>query len=328
MKVFVAGASGTVGRRLIPELVANGHEVVAMTRSPHKASEIRALGAEPVVADGLDRDAVVAAVGAAAPQAVIHQMTALASAKSFRKFDREFALTNRLRTEGLDHLIEAAQKVHATRFVAQSYGNWNYERSGSGLKRETDRLDPDPPRNQRRSLAAIRYLEEKVTNAVGLEGIALRYGNFYGPGTGIALDGEIAELVRKRRLPIIGDGGGVWSFIHVDDVATATRAALERGTPGIYNVADDQPVAAADWIPELATVLGAKPPRRVPTWVGRIAAGEVGVSMMTRIRGASNEKAKRELGWRPRYADYREGFRMGLGDAHQLTAKRTDRHSG
>jgi nucleoside-diphosphate-sugar epimerase len=299
-----------------------------MTRSPHKAKEIRARGAEPVVADGLDRGAVLAAVGAAAPQAVIHQMTALASAKSFRKFDDEFALTNRLRTEGLDHLIEAAQKAGATRFVAQSYGNWNYERVGSGLKRETDRLDPDPPRNQRRSLEAIRYLEEKVTSAAGLEGIALRYGNFYGPGTGIALDGEIAELVRKRRLPIIGDGAGVWSFIHLDDVATATCAALERGAPGIYNLVDDQPVAAATWIPELATVLGAKPPRRVPTWVGRIAAGEVGVSMMTQIRGISNEKAKREFGWQPRYADYREGFRMGLGDAHQLTANRTDRHSG
>jgi 2-alkyl-3-oxoalkanoate reductase len=328
MKVFVAGASGAVGARLIPQLVANGHEVVAMTRSSHKAQEIRELGAEPVVADGLDRSAVIEAVGGAGPEAVIHQMTALASAKSFRKFDQEFALTNRLRTEGLDHLIEAAQQVHATRFVAQSYGNWNYERAGGGLKRETDRLDPDPPRNQRASLAAIRYLEEKVTSAEGVEGLALRYGNFYGPGTGIALDGEIAELVRKRRLPIIGDGAGVWSFIHLDDVATATCAALERGAPGIYNVVDDEPVAARVWIPELATVLGAKPPRRVPTWVGRIAAGEVGVSMMTQIRGTSNEKAKRELGWQPRYASYREGFRMGLGDAHQLTANRTDRHSG
>jgi nucleoside-diphosphate-sugar epimerase len=328
MKVFVAGASGAVGARLIPELVANGHEVVAMTRSPQKEKEIRALGAEPAVADGLDRDAVIRAVGSAEPEAVIHQMTALASAKSFRKFDDEFAVTNQLRTEGLDHLIEAAQKVGATRFVVQSYGNWNYERTGSGLKRETDRLDPDPPRNQRRSLEAIRYLEEKVTNAAGLEGLALRYGNFYGPGTGIALDGEIAELVRKRRLPIIGDGAGVWSFIHLDDVASATRAALERGAPGIYNVVDDEPVASGTWIPELAKVLGAKPPRRVPTWVGRLAAGEVGVSMMTRIRGTSNEKAKRELGWQPRYASYREGFRMGLGDAHQLSAKRTDPRSG
>ena len=305
MKVFVAGASGAVGGHLIPELVANGHEVVAMTRSPQKERAIRELGAEPAVADGLNRAAVIEAVARTEPEALIHQMTALAGAKSFRKFDDEFALTNRLRTEGLDHLIEAAQKVHATRFVAQSYGNWNYERTGSGLKRETDRLDPDPPRNQRRSLEAMRYLEQKVTNAPGLEGIALRYGGFYGPGTGIALDGEIVELVRKRRLPIIGDGAGVWSLIHIDDVATATRAALERGAPGIYNVVDDEPVAASVWIPELAKVLGAKPPRRVPTWVGRIAAGEVGVSMMCEIRGAANAKAKGELGWELGYPSWR-----------------------
>lgn len=328
MRVFVAGASGAVGGRLIPELVANGHEVVAMTRSPHKAKDIRELGAQPVVADGLDRAAVVKAVASAEPDAVIHQMTALASAKSFRRFDKEFALTNRLRTEGLDHLVEAAQQAGATRFVVQSYGNWNYERTGSGLKRETDRLDPNPPRNQRESLEAIRHLEETVTNAAGLEGLALRYGNFYGPGTGIALDGDIVELVRKRRLPIIGDGAGVWSFVHVDDVASATCAALERGAPGVYNVVDDEPVAAGTWIPELAKVLGAKPPRRVPVWVGRLAAGEVGVSMMTQIRGTSNAKAKREFGWQPRYAGYREGFRMGLGDAQQLTAKRTEPHSG
>lgn len=313
MKVFVAGGSGAVGERLLPVLIAAGYEVVAMTRSPSKQERLRALGATPAVADGLDRAAVIEAVTASAPEVVIHQMTGLAGAKSFRKFDDEFALTNRLRTEGTDHLIEAARATGARRFIAQSYGNWNYERSGEEPKRESDCFDPEPPRNQRRSLEAIRQLEQKVTRAEGLEGVVLRYGNFYGPGSSIARDGEIAELVRKRRLPIIGDGGGVWSFTHLDDAATATTAALERGEPGIYNVVDDEPIAAGEWIPELAQALGAKPPRRVPTWVGRLAAGEVGVSMMTRIRGASNARAKREFAWQPRYASCREGFRTGLG---------------
>lgn len=313
MKVFVAGGSGAVGDRLLPVLVAAGHEVVAMTRSPAKQEQLRASGATPAVADGLDRASVIEAVTGAEPEVVIHQMTGLTRAKSFRRFDDEFAVTNRLRTEGSDHLIEAARMAGARRFIAQSYGNWNYERTGAEPKLESDRFDPDPPRNQRRTLEAIRRLEQEVTRAEGLEGIVLRYGNFYGPGSSIARDGDVAELVRKRRLPIIGDGGGVWSFIHLDDVATATTAAVERGEPGIYNIVDDEPVAARDWIPELARVLGAKPPRHVPTWVGRLAAGEVGVSMMTRIRGASNAKAKREFGWQPRYAGYREGFRTGLG---------------
>jgi nucleoside-diphosphate-sugar epimerase len=196
--------------------------------------------------------------------------------------------------------------------VAQSYGNWNYERTGDGAKVEEDPLDPSPPPNQAESLDAIRYLERAVTGADGIDGLALRFGNFYGPGTGLARDGDLVALVRKRRLPIIGEGGGVWSFVHVDDVATATVAALERGAPGIYNVADDEPAPVAEWLPGLAREVGAKPPRRVPVWVGRMAAGEVGVSMMTRIRGASNAKAKRELAWQPRYASWREGFQTGL----------------
>jgi nucleoside-diphosphate-sugar epimerase len=313
MKVFVAGASGAAGKRLVPALVEGGHSVVGMTRSAEKADLLRALGAEPVVADGLDRDAVTEAVAAARPDAVIHQLTALTRLKSFRRFDRDFALTNRLRTEGLDHLLAAARAAGARRFVAQSYGNWSYEPTGDGPKAEEDPLDPSPPRNQTETLAAIRHLEEAVTGAGGIDGLALRYGNFYGPGTSLALDGDLVELVRKRRLPIVGDGGGVWSFVHVDDVATATVAALERGAPGIYNVADDEPAPVAEWLPELARAVGAKPPRRVPVWIGRIAAGEVGVSMMTRIRGASNARAKRELGWAPRYASWREGFRTGLG---------------
>jgi nucleoside-diphosphate-sugar epimerase len=313
MKVFVAGASGAIGEYLVPDLVASGHEVIAMTHSPDKQDHLRQLGADPVVADGLDRSGVIEAVGRAEPDAVIHQMTGLTDLKGFRRFDAEFALTNRLRREGTDHLLEAATASGVGRFVIQSYGNWNYERSGDGPKRESDPLDPDPPANQRDSLAAIRYLEEQVANAPGIEGIALRYGNFYGPGTGIARDGNLADLIRKRQLPIIGDGGGVWSFIHLEDAASATAAALERGAPGVYNIVDDEPVRSQVWIPALAEALGAKPPRRVPGWIGRLAAGEVGVSMMTRIRGASNAKAKSELEWQPSYASYREGFRTGLG---------------
>jgi nucleoside-diphosphate-sugar epimerase len=314
VKVFVAGATGAVGKRLVPLLVASGHDVVAMTRSPDKADSLRAAGAEPVVADGLDRAAVTRAVASSAPAVVIHQMTALAGVKSFRNFDREFALTNRLRTEGARFLVEAARTAGTRRIVAQSYGNWTYERTGTALKTEEDPLDPNPPAKQSESLAAIRELESVVTEADGIDGIALRFGNFYGPGAGFALDGDLVRLVRKRRLPIVGDGAGVWSFVHVDDAATATLAAIERGAPGVYNVVDDEPAPVAEWLPELARAVGAKPPRRVPVWLGRLASGEVGVSMMTRIRGTSNAKAKRELGWAPRFKSWRQGFREGLGD--------------
>jgi 2-alkyl-3-oxoalkanoate reductase len=314
MKVFVAGATGAVGRRLVPVLVANGHEVAALTRSAEKADSLRAAGADPVVADGLDRDAVMKAIVRTEPEVVVHQMTGLTDAKSFKRFDAEFALTNRLRTEGTDHMLAAARAAGARRFVVQSYGNWNYERTGAGPKTEDDPLDSDPPPNQRESIEAIRHLEQAVAGAPGIDGLALRYGNFYGPGTGFALDGDLVELVRKRRLPIVGDGAGVWSFIHVDDAATATLGAIERGAPGAYNVVDDEPAPVAEWLPELARAVDAKPPRHVPVWLGRLATGEVGVSMMTRIRGSSNAKAKRELGWQPRYRSWRDGFRTGLGD--------------
>ena len=315
MKVFVAGATGAVGKRLVPLLVASGYEVTGSSRSPDNARWLSDLGATPVVVDALDRTAVMQAVMRAEPDVVLHELTGLVNAKSFKKFDDEFALTNRLRTEGLDHLLEAARAAGAKRFIAQSYGNWNYERAGSGLKSESDPFDPSPPANQRRTLEAIVYLEETVTGAQGIDGIALRHANHYGPGTGFALDGDLVALIRKRRLPVIGDGGGVWSFIHVDDLAQATIAAIEHGRPGsIYNIVDDEPVAAATWIPGLADAVGAKPPRRIPVWLGRLAAGEVGVSMMTQIRGTSNAKAQRELGWRPRYRSWRDGFRTGLGD--------------
>ncbi len=309
MKVFVAGATGAVGKRLLPLLVDSGYDVVGMTRSPQKQELVRELGAEPVVADGLDRDAVMTAVMRSEPDVVIHQMTGLTGVKSFRNFDKEFALTNRLRTEGVDYLLEAATAAGATRFIAQSFGNWNYERTGGSVKTEDDPLDPSPPKRQRESMAAIRHLEEAV---VGAGGIALRFGILYGPGNAISEDGDIAAMLRKRQFPIVGNGGGVWSFTHIDDAATATLAAIERGEPGIYNVPDDEPVRVADWLPELARALDAKPPRRVPVWLGRLASGEVGVSVMTQIRGASNAKAKRELGWRPRYPSYREGFAEGL----------------
>jgi nucleoside-diphosphate-sugar epimerase len=312
MRIFLAGATGAVGARLVPALVSGGHEVVAMTRSPEKADSLRALGAEPAVADGLDADAVMGAVTTAAPEVVVHQMTALGAAKSFKNFDREFALTNRLRTEGLDHLLAAARAAGVRRVIAQSYGNWNYERTGGPAKTEEDPLDPDPPPNQRESIAAIRYLEGALAEAAPIEGLAFRFGNFYGPGTGFAEDGDLVDLVRKRRMPVVGDGAGVWSFIHVDDVAGATIAGLDRGEPGVYNIADDEPAPVSTWLPDLAEAVGAKPPRHVPVWLGKIATGEVGVSMMTKIRGASNAKAKRELGWQPSYTSWREGFRSGL----------------
>ena len=314
MKVFVAGATGAVGKRLVPALVASGYDVAGMTRSPEKVDSLRAAGAEPVVADGLDRDAVMEAVTRAAPAVVVHQMTGLTGLRNLKKFDEEFALTNRLRTDGTRILLDAARAAGVRRIVAQSYGNWNYARTDTTLKTEDDPLDPNPPANQRKTLQAIRELEAMIVGAEGIDGLALRYANLYGPGTGLALDGDLVELVRKRRMPIVGDGAGVWSFIHVDDVATATIAAIERGPGGVYNIVDDEPAPVAEWLPELARAIGAKPPRHIPAWLGRIAIGEVGVSMMTQMRGTSNLKARRELDWQPRYRSWRDGFRTGLGD--------------
>jgi nucleoside-diphosphate-sugar epimerase len=314
MRVFLAGATGAIGQHLVPLLVANGHEVAALTRSASKTEWLRNLGATPVIADALDPEDVSAAMRTARPEVVVHQLTSLTRMKSMRRFDREFALTNRLRTQGTDNLLVAARAAGARRFVAQSFGNWNYERIGSAIKTEEDPLDPNPPEDQRETLSAIRYLEQATLGARDLEGFALRYGGFYGPGSNMARDGDIATMVGKRKFPIVGDGGGMWSFIHLYDAATATVAAVERGAPGIYNVCDDEPVTIATWLPAFAQAIGAKPPRHVPVWLGRLAAGEVGVSMMTRIRGASNAKAKDVLDWKPRYATYREGFRTGLGE--------------
>lgn len=322
MKVFIAGATGAIGKRLIPLCLRGGHEVVAMTRSPGKSDELRRQGAEVAIADALDRGSVMQAVLRAEPEIVLHELTALTGVTSLKNFDREFALTNRLRTDGLDNLLEAARAAGARRLIAQSYGNWNYARTGSRVMTEEDPLDPSPLAGQVQSMAAIRHLESRLAEADDIEGIALRYAGFYGPGTSLSSDGEVTELIRKRRFPIVGSGEGVWSFVHIDDAAAATVAAIDRGAPGVYNVADDEPAPVAEWLPELAAILGAKPPRRVPVWVGRLFAGEVGVSFMTEIRGASNAKAKRELGWAPRYASWREGFRTGLGgvSSSQLAA--------
>ncbi len=312
MRVFVAGATGAIGRRLVPLLVERGHDVVAMTRRRDKVDALRAAGAVPVVADALDPASVRQALDDARPDVVVHELTALSTAGSLRRFDRHFAATNELRTKGTDHLLEAARAAGARKFVAQSYAGWPYARDGDAAKTEDDPLDRRPPKHMRETLAALRHLEEAVLGAEGMEGLVLRYGALYGSGTSIAEDGGLVELVRRRRFPVLGSGDGLWSFVHVDDAATATVLAVEGGEPGIYNVVDDEPAPVRLWLPELAAAVGAPPPRRVPTLVGRLAAGEVGVSLMTQVRGASNEKAKQRLGWSPRHPSWRTGFRAAL----------------
>jgi nucleoside-diphosphate-sugar epimerase len=312
MTIFLAGATGAVGQRLVPLLIAGGHRVIATTRTPAKLERLRAQRAEPVVVDGLDRDAVVKEVASAQPDAIVHQMTALASMRSLKRFDAEFAMTNRLRTEGTRHLLAAAAAAGTRRFVAQSYTGWPNERRGGRIKNEEDSLDSTPPKAMRETLDAIRKLEHMVTNTPGMTGTVLRYGSLYGPGTSLANNGGIVELIRQRKFPLVGNGGGVWSFIHVDDAARATQLALERGATGIFNVVDDDPAEVSIWLPALAQAVGAKPPIHVPGWIGRFAIGAAGLSMMTQARGSSNAKAKRVLGWKPEYASWRDGFRRGL----------------
>ena len=314
MRVFVAGATGAIGRRLIPQLIARGHQVTASTRGPARLEDLRELGADPVVVDGLDAVAVGEAVARAHPDAIVHQMTALAGKPDLRKFDKWFATTNRLRTTGTEHLLAAAQAAGVGKFVAQSYTGWSNIREGGPVKTEDDPYDPHPAKNQVQSIAGLQFLDREVP-AAPLEGIVLRYGNFYGPGGSESL----VEMICKRQLPIIGSGAGVWSWIHLDDAAAATVAAVENGRRGVYNVVDDEPAPVSVWLPDVAQAVGAKPPLRVPAWLGRLAAGEVTVRWMTQARGASNEKAKRELGWRPAWSTWREGFRHGLTDAGRPT---------
>jgi len=310
MRIFVAGATGAVGRELVPALIAAGHSVTGMTRTAAKADAVKRLGAEPVVADGLDAAAVRAAVISATPDVVIDEMTDLAAVTDLRHFDRAFAATNQLRTRGTDFLLMAAREAGVKRFIAQSFCGWAYGRSGGPVKAEADALDPDPPQELRRTLEAIQHLEATVTASAAPEGIVLRYGSFYGPATGM-LSSAMIDQLRHRRVPLIGDGGGWWSFVHVEDAASATVAAVEHGKPGsIYNIVDDEPAQVREWLPVLAGTLGAKSPFHVPAWLGRLLAGEHMVSMMTQVRAGSNAKAGRELGWRPAYSSWRDGFAM------------------
>jgi 2-alkyl-3-oxoalkanoate reductase len=313
MRIFIVGATGAIGRRLVSLLVAKGHTVIGTTRTPGKADSLRDAGASPVVLDALDRDAVREALIRAEPDVVVHQATALAGFTDFRRFDEGFAATNRLRTEGTENLIAGMRELEVRRLVAQSYAGWPHARIGGPVKTEEDPLDEDPPAALRRTLEAIRHLEWAVLHTDGIEGTALRYGGFYGPGTSLGEGGFQLEGIRRRRFPLVGRGTGVTSFIHIDDAATATLAAIERGKTGLYNIVDDDPAPVAEWLPAMAAAIGAKPPLRVPVWVARLFVGEHGVVMMTDVRGASNAKATRELGWQPAYPGWRDGFRWGLG---------------
>ena len=310
MKIFIAGASGAIGSELVAQLVARGHEVVGTTRSAGKTDALRALGAEPVIVDALDPDSVAEVVAKAEPDVIVHQLTALTGRPNFRQVKRMAAATNRLRTEGTDHLLAAARAVGVRKFVAQSNASW-MERTGGPVVDEHGRIEPNPPADAAALVAALRHLEDAVTGISWADGIALRYGGFYGPGTGITA--VIGELIRKRRVPIVGGGGGVWSLVHITDAASATVAAIERGKPGIYHVADDEPAPMREILPVLARTLGAKPPRRVPAWLVRLLAGEAAANMMTQARGISSEKAKSELGWTLQYPSWRTGFTKGLG---------------
>ncbi len=307
MRIFVAGATGAVGRGLVPLLVSNGHEVVGLTRTPEKAEAIRALGAQAAVADGLDADSIRRAVVSARPDIIVHEMTDLRGASDLRAFDRSFATSNRLRTEGVDHLLSAAREAGVKRLVAQSFCGWPYARTGGPVKSEEDPLDPDPPQEFRRTLDAIRYLEAAVVGADHLAGIVLRYGAFYGEGTGV-FDGSMVGELRRRRVPLIGDAAGWGSFLHVDDAARATAIAVERTCTGIYNIVDDDPAPVSTWLPALARMLNAKRPFRAPVWLARLMAGDHVVTLMTQARAGSNAKARNQLGWRPVVSSWREGF--------------------
>jgi nucleoside-diphosphate-sugar epimerase len=315
MKIFLAGATGALGRQLLPRLAERGHAVTGTTRSEAKEQLVRKLGGRPVVVDALDRHAVADAVMRHEPDVIVHQLTAVPRAPDMRHFARDFADTNRLRTVGTDHLMAAGRAAGVRRFVAQSYAAGIFARVGSSVKHEDDPLDIEPPAQVRQTIDAIRHLEDAVTGAGEIEGVALRYGYFYGPGTTISLgpEGTLVHAVRKRQLPLVGDATGVWPFIHIEDAAAATVQAIEGHSSGIYHVVDDEPAAVADWLPAMADAVGARAPLRVPRWLGRLFAGEFATVMMTEARGASNTKAKRQLGWTPRYASWREGFVTGLG---------------
>ena len=315
MRIFIAGATGALGSRLVSKLAEDGHDVFGSSRNESGRHRVEALHGTGIVMDPLDAASVRAAVAEAKPDVVVHELTALsAMSGNTKKWDQDFAMTNRLRTEATDHLLAAAQESGVRRFVAQSYGgHWTNQRTGGSIKTEDDPLVDEPGKEARQSLRAIKHLEEAVTTAPGIEGVVLRYGNFYGPGNTMSRTGEMGELVRRGKFPVVGGGTGVWSWIHIDDAATATVAAIERGAPGIYNVVDDDPAPIGDWLPYLAEQLGGKKPMGLPAWLARPLIGQFGVALMTTVRGSSNAKAKRELGWTPRYSSWREGFRTGIG---------------
>jgi nucleoside-diphosphate-sugar epimerase len=311
MRVFVAGSTGAVGTRLVPQLLERGHDVVGTSRSQEKVERLKAQGAEGVVLDLLDPSDVMHAVGQARPDAIVHEATALSDLSDVKHFDRSFAATNQLRTVGTQALLAAAREHGVSHFVAQSFAGWPYAREGGPIKTEDDPLDPNPVPDMRESVEAIRELEQSVLAAGG---IVLRYGGLYG-----SPDDAQLELIRRRRFPIVGDGGGITSFVHLDDVASATVLAVERDGTGVYNIVDDDPAPAREWVPALAETIGAKPPRHVPRWLAQVFAGDAGLVLMTEARGASNAKAKRELGWTLRHPSWREGFRASYL-AHEARA--------
>ncbi len=310
MRVFVAGASGAIGRPLVPKLVAAGHEVTGMTRSEARAEDVRAAGARAAVVDVFDSDALAAAMRGASPEVLIHELTSLPDRIDFRKEDT-YAATNRVRTEGTRNLIDAARTAGARRLVCQSIA-FAYRMDGEGLKTEDDPLLADAPGAFGSGVSALREMEATVLGSEGIDGLVLRYGFFYGPGTYYAADGTSTEDVRRRRMPIVGKGSGVFSFIHVDDAADATVAAVEQGAPGVYNIVDDEPAPMSEWVPVFAEAAGAKPPRRVPVWLARFVAGKAVSGFAVALRGVSNEKAKRELGWQPAHPTWRTGFAESL----------------
>jgi len=312
MRIVVAGASGAVGKALVPVLIKAGHEIAGLVRRKESGPALIQAGAAPLFADALNKAEVHRAIAAFNPDAVVHQMTALPAVPNFRDFDKAFAQTNQLRTIGTDNLLAAAREVGARRFVAQSFAGWPYARTGGPVKSESDPLDPDPSPAFRRTLEAIQYVESAVAAARDVGGISLRYGAFYGPGTALSGDGWMVEQVRRRRLPLIGKAQGVWSFIHVADVATATLAALESESTGTFNVTDDEPAPVAAWLPFLAEAIGAKTPRQIPYFIARVLLPSYLLEMMTVVRGASNARFKQAFSWQPGFASWREGFRHGL----------------
>jgi nucleoside-diphosphate-sugar epimerase len=319
MKILVAGASGAMGQALVPLLVAAGHDVVGMVQRPRSTEMVRALGAEARTTDALDAAAVLDCFREVRPEVVIHQATAIPRTLDMRHFDREFALTNLLRTEGTRNLLAAALDVGATHFIAQSFAGWTYGHSANGsktkLKTEEDAFDPAPPAKMRSTLDALKSLERAVLSETRITGTVLRYGGFYGPHTSIGKDGSMVQAVRRRKLPLVGEGAGVWSFVHIDDAASATAMAVQAGRSGVYNVVDDEPAPVSEWLSFLAHCAHAQPPRQVPAWLARLLIGEHVVAMMNEIRGVSNAKIKRELGWTPRWPSWREGFRDVLKNA-------------